>query len=152
LLSPPPTSFSEYLHEKADESRHNEIVGYLTVIIGSIFFVSGLLETVVTVESPEWFLILPYHLTPSPYSLLGLALTAVGITLLGLGIVMGIHYARERSWYMKKLRSAYAMEELKLRMEKENEARNASAVHTPNAPRKNRMPRKDGKITFQTET
>jgi len=57
--------FSEYLHEKAEESRHNETIGYLITIIGSIFFVGGLLETVITVENPEWFLIIPYHLTPS---------------------------------------------------------------------------------------
>ena len=61
--------FSEYLHEKAEESRHNETVEYLIIVIGSIFFVGGSLETVVTVENPEWFLIIPYHLTPHPYSL-----------------------------------------------------------------------------------
>jgi len=123
LLSPPATSFSEYLHEKADESRHNEIVGYLIVIIGSIFFISGLIETVITVENPEWLLIIPYHLTPNPYSLLGLSLTSIGVTLLVLGIVMGIYYARERSWYMKKLRKAYTVEEQKLKLEKQSEAR-----------------------------
>jgi len=41
---------SEYLHEKAEESRHNETIGY--IIIGSIFFIGGLLETVITVENP----------------------------------------------------------------------------------------------------
>jgi len=50
--------FSEYLHEKAKESRHNETIGYLITIIGSIFFIGGLLETVITVENPEWFLII----------------------------------------------------------------------------------------------
>jgi hypothetical protein len=42
LLSPA-TSISEYLHQKAEESRHNETVGYLIVVIGSAFFVGGLL-------------------------------------------------------------------------------------------------------------
>jgi len=45
--------FSEYLHEKAEESRHNETVRYLIIVIGSIFFVGGLLETVIKVENPE---------------------------------------------------------------------------------------------------
>jgi hypothetical protein len=40
--------FSEYLHEKAEESRHNETVGYFIIVIGSIFFVGGLLVTVIT--------------------------------------------------------------------------------------------------------
>jgi len=113
--------FSEYLHEKAEESRHNETIGYLIVIIGSIFFLGGLLETVITVENPEWFLIIPYHLTPHPYSLLGLSLTSVGTVLLILGIVLAVHYARERTWYMKELHRAHSLEEQKLKTEKKNE-------------------------------
>jgi hypothetical protein len=115
--------FSEYLHEKAEESRHNETIGYLIITIGSIFFVGGVLETVIMAENPEWFGIIPYHLTPHPYSLLGLSLTSVGIVLLILGIVLGIHYARERAWYMKELQRAHAVEEQKLRTEKKLEPR-----------------------------
>ncbi|NWG10238.1 hypothetical protein HXY33_00560 [Candidatus Bathyarchaeota archaeon] len=110
--------FSEYLHEKAEESRHNETIGYLIVIIGAIFFVGGLLETVIKVESPEWFLIIPYHLTSHPYSLLGLTLTSIGMVLLSLGIVIAVHYARDRSWYMKEIQKAHLLEEQKLKIEK----------------------------------
>ena len=39
--------FSEYLHEKAEGSRHNETIGYVIIIIGSVFFVGGLLETII---------------------------------------------------------------------------------------------------------
>lgn len=110
--------FSEYLHEKAEESRHNELIGYLIVIIGSIFFVGGLLETVIKVESPEWFLIIPYHLTSHPYSLLGLTLTSIGMVLLCSGIALGFHYARDRSWYMKEIQKAHLLEEQKVKIEK----------------------------------
>ena len=108
-------SFREYLHEKAEESRHNETVGYLIAIIGAVFFVGGLLETVVTIENPDWLLIIPYKMTSHPYSLLGLALTLVGIVLLFLGIILSVHYALDRAWYMEELRKAQALDEMKLK-------------------------------------
>jgi len=110
--------FSSYLHEKAEESRHNETIGYLITVMGTIFFVGGLLETVITVENPEWFLIFPYHLTRHPYSLLGLSLISVGLALLCLGIALSVYYARERSWYMSELQKAHATEELKFKRKK----------------------------------
>ena len=113
--------FSEYLHEKAEESRHNETIGYLIVIIGSVFFVGGLLETIITTTvvgaKLQWFLIFPYHFTPNPDSLLGTSLTSIGTALIFLGIALAIYYARERSWYMKELHRAHYVEEQKLRTE-----------------------------------
>ena len=108
-------SLREYLHEKAEESRHNEIVGYLIVIVSSIFLLGGTLITVVTEDSPSWFLFIPYHITHHPYSLLGLAYSLMGTVLLCLGMVLIVHYAIERSWYMNELRKAQANEIEKMR-------------------------------------
>jgi len=115
--------FSEYLHEKAEESRHNETVSYQLITIGAILFVGGLLETVITTQNPEWFLIIPYHLTPHPYSLLGLSLTATGITLFIIGVILSVHYARERGWYMQQLHKSHSLEEQKVRTEKKPQNR-----------------------------
>jgi len=116
--------FSEYLHEKAEESRHNELIGYLIVTIGSVFFVGGLLETIITTmiakENLQWFLVFPYHFTPNPDSLLGTSLTSVGVVLILLGVVLAIHYARERSWYMKELHRAHSVEVQKVKTERQN--------------------------------
>lgn len=109
-----PMLLSEHLHEKAEESRHNEAVGYFLATIGSTFFIGGL----TTIQNPDWFLIIPYKITPElhdPYSLLGLTLTSIGITLLFTGIASSIHYARERTWHMKQLRKASSTEELEIK-------------------------------------
>lgn len=98
----------DYLHEKAEESRHNETLAYLMFMAGAIFFVGGFLETVVTTENPDWFLFFPYKITPHAYSLLGLSMVLSGFTLLVLGIVLGVHYSLDRAVYMNQLREAYA--------------------------------------------
>ncbi len=72
-------------------------------------------ETVIMVENPEWFLIISYHLTPHPYSLLSLSLKVIGVVLLLLEIAISIRYAKERAWYMKQLHKAHAVEELRLK-------------------------------------
>ncbi len=109
---------SEHLHEKAEESRHNETAGYFVATIGSVFFVGGLLEAATMISNPDWFLIIPYKITPElhdPYSLLGLTLTAIGIALLLSGLALSIRYARERTWYMKQLRKASSTEDLEIK-------------------------------------
>jgi len=93
-----------YVHEKVEESRHNETLAYLMFIAGVIFFVGGLLETVVTTENPDWFLFFPYKITSHAYSLLGLFMVLSGFMLLVLGIVLCIHYALDKAFYLDQLK------------------------------------------------
>ncbi len=108
-------ALNEYLHEKAEESRHNEIVGYLITITGVIFLIGGTVVTVSAVPNPDWFLFIPYKLSSHPYSLMGLFFTVLAYILLGFGIILGIHYATERSWYMWRLQETQTEAEEKLK-------------------------------------
>jgi hypothetical protein len=107
-------SFRDYLHEKAEESRHNETLAYLMFLAGAIFFVGGILETLSLTENPEWFLFIPYHTEPLSGAVLGLALIISGFTLIVFGIGAGINYSRDRSWYLQELRKATSIEEQSL--------------------------------------
>jgi len=94
----------DYVHENVEESRHNETLAYLMFVAGAIFFVGGLLETVITTENPDWFLFFPYKITPHAYSLLGLFMVLSGFMLLVLGIVLCIYYVLDRAFYLDQLK------------------------------------------------
>jgi hypothetical protein len=108
-------SFSYYLHEKAEESRHSESIAYSIAVIGSVFLMGGIIQTLLVVQHPQWFLIFPYQIGSSPYDFLGLGFTLMGVMLLLAGIILGVHYGAQRVWYTNSLREAYRFEEDKLR-------------------------------------
>jgi hypothetical protein len=108
-------SLTEYLHEKAEESRHSEIVGHLITVTGVIFLMGGTIVTVSAVKEPDWFLFIPYKLSYHPYSLMGLIFTVMAYILLVFGLILAVHYALERSWYMWRLNETQTEAEEKLR-------------------------------------
>lgn len=110
--------FSNYLHERAEESRHNEAMGLLLAVIGSVFMVGGILQTVITVQRPEWFLIFPFQTDSSPYGILSLSFTLIGVVVLLVGFGLGIYFAAQRSWYANSLKETYRAEEERLRAQK----------------------------------
>jgi hypothetical protein len=118
-------NFSYYLHEKAEESRHSESIAYFVAMMGSVFLVGGIIQTLVTVQRPQWFLIFPYQLGASPYDFLGLGFTLIGVMLFLIGIILGVHYGAQRLWYTNSLKDAYRFEEEKLK------ARNKSKIEIP---------------------
>ena len=113
-------SFRDYLHEKAEESRHNETLAYLMFLAGAIFFVGGILETLSLAGTPEWFVFIPYHTEPLAGAVLGLTLIISGSTLTVFGIAAGLSRSRARSSYMQELRTATSLEELSLKRKKHN--------------------------------
>jgi hypothetical protein len=104
-------SIKEYLHEKAEESRHNETAAYLMFIAGIVFFVGGLLATMYSSDNLKWFVFLPYNITSNPAGLLGLTLTLSGISLSVYGVVVGIFYSRKRAFYIQQLYQAHSFVE-----------------------------------------
>jgi len=114
-------SFRDYLHEKSEESRHNETIAYLMFLAGVIFFVGGITETLSLTENAEWLLFIPYHTEPIAGAVLGLSLTVSGLSLMVFGIATGLNYSRKRSWYMQELRKATIAEEESLMQKKNGE-------------------------------
>jgi hypothetical protein len=101
---------------------------YLMFIAGAIFFIGGILETLSTTASPEWFLLFPYQTSAEPYTILGLALTIGGIALIALGIGMGLFYAHDRSWYMQELYKAHSVEMSSVRPKRQRKRNGTKAT------------------------
>ncbi len=97
----------DYVHERAEESRHNETLAYLMFMAGAVFFVGGVLETVITTENPDWFLFFPYKITSHAHNLLGLFMVLCGFMLLVLGIALGIYHVLDGAFYSDQLKKFY---------------------------------------------
>jgi hypothetical protein len=127
-------SFREYLHEKAEESRHNETCAYLMFLAGAIFFIGGILETLNVGEDPHWFIFIPYYTEPFAGAILGLTLIISGLSLIVFGIVAGLTYSRDRGWYMEELRKANYAED--------------ALIHSKSATNSNARKRRKVKASF----
>ena len=100
-------SVTEYLREKAAESRHKESVGFSLLGIGMIMLIGGFLITMVHAGEPDWFLIIPWRRTSHPTSLISLVMTLGGFLLTFSGTIYIAFASSERSGYLKSLRAAF---------------------------------------------
>jgi hypothetical protein len=105
-------SARDYFHEKAEESRHNELIGYIMFLAGSVFFVGGILAALTMNSKPNWLLFIPYDLTSTQALTLELSFLVVGLSLIVVGIASGLHFYRDRSMYMHELFKAKDSDEL----------------------------------------
>jgi hypothetical protein len=105
-------SIQDYLHEKAEESRHNEMIAYMMFLAGSVFFVGGILSSLGMGREPSWFLFIPYLADSTQVLILEIALLLTGLSLIFSGIGVGVHHYRDRGWYMRELGKANNAENL----------------------------------------
>lgn len=117
------SDFPYYLHEKAEESRHNESMGLLVAAIGSVFLVGGLLQTIGTMEKLQLFPLSINQLWSSTYGFLGFSFTILGIIMFLVGLILAVHYASHRSWYGNALKERYRIEEEELRTPKKSQGK-----------------------------
>ena len=122
-------SIQDYLHEKAEESRHNEIIAYMMFLAGSVFFVGGILSSLGVGREPSWFLFIPYLADSTQILFLELAFLVVGLFLIVGGIGTGVYYYRDRGWYMRELGKANNTENL-LRGQRTQTARTTPKTRT----------------------
>ena len=133
-------SIQDYLHEKAEESRHNEIVAYMMFLAGSVFFVGGILSSLGMGREPSWFLFIPYLAGSTQVMFLEIAFLIVGLFLIVAGIGMGMHYFRDRSWYMRELGKANNAENL-MREQRIHIARPISVLKTSSVSKRKKSPK-----------
>jgi|SRR3990170_6077982 len=122
-------SSQDFFHEKAEESRHNEMVGYVMFLAGSVFFVGGILSALSLNASPSWFLFIPYPANVPQALNLEISFLAVGLFLIVGGIASGLHFYRDRSMYMQELFKAKDADSLMkdFRAKNDFKAKNAPA-------------------------
>jgi hypothetical protein len=103
-------SIQDYLHERAEESRHNEVIAYMMFLAGSIFTVGGIISSLSFSEAPNWVLFVPFFTGFTEGMFLELLFLVLGLSLIVVGIAAGLHYCHDRSWYMRELCKANNIE------------------------------------------
>jgi len=98
--------YKEYMQENVEELRHRETLSFLIMIMGMISLMGGLTMTAILANQLSWFLFFPYEPTPSPSTLLGMALTLLGFSLTSAGFVLAIYYDREKMWFLNQLKES----------------------------------------------
>jgi len=105
-------SYTDWLNRKADESAHNEVLAFLTVVLGINIAVGGLIVTIIMIGGPNYFA----FLTRRPIDLsvaLGPVLTFVGFFITSVGFVLTFYHDRKRAWYQGELEKSSIYEKKK---------------------------------------
>jgi hypothetical protein len=105
-------SYTDWLKRKTDESAHNEVLAFLTVILGINITLGGLIVTIIMIGGPNFFV----FLTQRPIDLsvaLGPVLTFVGFFITSVGFVLTFYHDRKRAWYQGEIQKSSIYEKKK---------------------------------------
>ncbi|MDH5459793.1 MAG: hypothetical protein OEW71_01995 [Candidatus Bathyarchaeota archaeon] len=95
-------SFEGWLHRKAEENAHNEILAFLLMILGVNLLMGGLLTTLI-IFGELTVLLHPYRLPPSFSVYSSFILSVVGFAVLFAGFILVLYYNRKRLWFVNEI-------------------------------------------------
>ena len=95
----------DWLHKKAEESAHNEILAFLLTILGVHLLMAGLVVIIIVSEGKEWWLFSFYGQLQTATTSLGLILTFIGFALSSAGFILVIHCDRKSHGSESKLKN-----------------------------------------------
>ncbi|MBS7620635.1 hypothetical protein KEJ32_00685 [Candidatus Bathyarchaeota archaeon] len=105
----------DWLHRKAEENAHNEILAFLLIILGVHLLTAGLLVAIIVSGGQEWWLFSTYWQLQTVTTSLGLILTITGFAISSAGFILVIHYDRKKSWYRKHIEKSSIIEKWKIK-------------------------------------
>jgi len=103
----------DWMHRKAEENAHNEILAFLLAVLGVNLLIGGLIVVTIVVGELGWLLIFPYKPSQTSSAYIGLILTITGFIILLAGFILVIHYNKKRSWYIKEIEKSSLPEKWK---------------------------------------
>jgi uncharacterized membrane protein len=94
--------FEDWLHRKAEENAHNEILAFLLMVLGMNLLMGGLLMSLI-VAGELTVVLQPSSLPPSFTAYSGFILTVVGFLVMFSGFTLTIYYSRKRLWFISEI-------------------------------------------------
>jgi hypothetical protein len=105
----------DWLHRKAEENAHNEILAFLLIILGVNLLTAGLMVTIIVSGGQDWWLFHLYWQLQTATINLGLILTIMGFAISSAGFILVIHYDRKKSWYRRQIEKSSIAEKWKMK-------------------------------------
>jgi hypothetical protein len=85
----------DWLHRKAQQHAHNEILAFLIMVSGMNPLMGGLVVALVSIGKPDLFSLMTQLLLNHSVTL-GLILTVIGFSTVSPGFVLAVRYDREK--------------------------------------------------------